>query len=49
MLQTGQPYGSEGRTADRIVDIMNATGKRQQPFTYGSLPGSKDYYFVAGK
>jgi hypothetical protein len=29
-------------------EVMNATGKRQQPFTSGSLPGSTDYYFVAG-
>ncbi|MGL1456366.1 hypothetical protein ACSTIV_00090, partial [Vibrio parahaemolyticus] len=28
-------------------DVMTATGKRQQPFSYGSLPGSEDYYFVA--
>jgi uncharacterized caspase-like protein len=43
-----------GREVRRVFDyvreeVMNATGKRQQPFTYGSLPGSKDYYFVAGK
>jgi len=43
-----------GREVRRLFDyvredVMNATGKRQQPFTYGSLPGSRDYYFVAGK
>lgn len=27
-------------------DVMDATGKRQQPFTYGSLPGRQDFYFV---
>jgi tetratricopeptide (TPR) repeat protein len=43
-----------GREVRRMFDyvreeVTKATGKRQQPFTYGSLPGSKDYYFVAGK
>jgi uncharacterized caspase-like protein len=28
-------------------DVLDATNKRQQPFTYGSLPGRKDFYFVA--
>ena len=28
-------------------DVLEATNKRQQPFTYGSLPGRKDFYFVA--
>jgi hypothetical protein len=30
-------------------DVMDATGRRQQPFTYGSLPGRRDFFFVAGK
>jgi tetratricopeptide (TPR) repeat protein len=30
-------------------DVLNATGQRQQPYTYGSLPGSRDFFFVAGK
>jgi uncharacterized caspase-like protein len=30
-------------------DVMEATQRRQQPFTYGSLPGGEDFYFVAGK
>jgi tetratricopeptide (TPR) repeat protein len=43
-----------GREVRRLFDyvredVMNATGRRQQPFTYGSLPGSKDFFFVAGK
>jgi tetratricopeptide (TPR) repeat protein len=43
-----------GREVRRVFDyvreeVMNATGKRQQPFTYGSLPGSRDFFFVAGK
>lgn len=28
-------------------DVLTATGKRQQPFAYGSLSGSEDYYFAA--
>lgn len=27
-------------------DVMAATQRRQQPFTYGSLPGSEDFYFT---
>jgi tetratricopeptide (TPR) repeat protein len=27
-------------------DVMDATGGRQEPFTYGSLPGREDFYFV---
>jgi tetratricopeptide (TPR) repeat protein len=29
-------------------DVWNATNRRQQPFSYGSLPGREDFYFVAG-
>jgi hypothetical protein len=29
-------------------EVMNATGRRQQPFTYGSLPAVRDYFFLAG-
>jgi tetratricopeptide (TPR) repeat protein len=28
-------------------DVMEATAGRQEPYTYGSLPGSEDFYFVA--
>jgi tetratricopeptide (TPR) repeat protein len=28
-------------------DVMDATRKKQQPFSYGSLSGSEDYYFIA--
>jgi tetratricopeptide (TPR) repeat protein len=43
-----------GREVRRLFDyvrdeVMDATGKRQQPFTYGSLPGKRDFYFVAGR
>ena len=27
-------------------DVMAATDRHQQPFTYGSVPGSEDFYFV---
>lgn len=27
-------------------DVMAATDRRQQPFSYGSVPGSEDFYFV---
>jgi uncharacterized caspase-like protein len=30
-------------------DVWKATNKQQQPFTYGSLPGREDFYFVAEK
>jgi tetratricopeptide (TPR) repeat protein len=30
-------------------DVLEATSKRQQPYTYGSLPASRDFFFVAGK
>ncbi|MFO1183521.1 MAG: caspase family protein [Bauldia sp.] len=26
-------------------DVLEATGQRQEPFTYGSLPGRQDFYF----
>jgi uncharacterized caspase-like protein len=43
-----------GREVRRLFDdvrddVIDATGGRQHPFTYGSLPGRKDFYFVAGK
>ena len=27
-------------------DVMEATAGRQEPFTYGSLPGREDFFFV---
>lgn len=30
-------------------DVMDATSRRQQPFSYGSLSGRDDFYFVAAK
>jgi Caspase domain len=28
-------------------DVLQATNNRQQPFSYGSVPGRQDFYFVA--
>ena len=28
-------------------DVMEATAGRQEPYTYGSLPGREDFFFVA--
>jgi hypothetical protein len=41
-----------GREVRRLFDyvrddVLEATNNRQQPFTYGSLPGRRDFYFVA--
>lgn len=30
-------------------DVMEATAGRQEPYTYGSLPGREDFFFVAGR
>lgn len=30
-------------------DVMAATGRQQQPFSYGSVPGSEDFYFLSKK
>ena len=30
-------------------DVMDTTAGRQEPFTYGSLPGREDFYFVSAK
>ncbi|MDP4360427.1 hypothetical protein QR510_27740 [Escherichia coli] len=30
-------------------DVMDATAQKQQPFSYGSLSGRQDFYFVAAK
>jgi hypothetical protein len=29
--------------------VTDATSRKQQPFSYGSISGRKDFYFVAGK
>jgi len=28
-------------------DVMDMTGRRQQPYSYGSVPGRQDFYFVS--
>jgi hypothetical protein len=39
-----------GREVQRMFDdVLKATGKRQQPYKYGSLTGERDFFFVAGK
>jgi uncharacterized caspase-like protein len=30
-------------------DVIETTRRRQQPFTYGSLPGRRDFFFVSAK
>jgi uncharacterized caspase-like protein len=35
--------------ADVRDDVLDATDSHQQPYTYGSLPGRREFYFVAGK
>jgi hypothetical protein len=30
-------------------DVIEATAGRQEPYTYGSLPGKEDFFFVAVK
>jgi uncharacterized caspase-like protein len=30
-------------------DVMTATRRQQQPFTYGSLPGSEDFFFLTAE
>jgi tetratricopeptide (TPR) repeat protein len=40
--------GVEINKVFRLVrdDVMEATAGRQEPYTYGSLPGSQDFFFV---
>ena len=35
------------RNAHDGNDVMASTGRKQEPFVYGSLPG-EDFFFVAG-
>ena len=30
-------------------DVLAATNRRQQPFSYGSVPGRQDFFFVAAR
>lgn len=40
--------GVEINKVFRLVrdDVMEATAGRQEPYTYGSLPGKEDFFFV---
>jgi uncharacterized caspase-like protein len=40
--------GVEINKVFRLVsgDVMEATAGRQEPYTYGSLPGEEDFFFV---
>jgi hypothetical protein len=43
-----------GREVRRLFDyvrddVVQATRRRQQPYTYGSLPGAQDFFFVSAK
>ena len=51
MLQRIATPGVEISKIFRLVrdDVMEATAGRQEPFVYGSLPGSENFYFVAAK
>src|SRR6185369_5093937 len=40
-----------GVEVDRVLrlvhdDVLDATGKKQEPFVYGALPGRQSFYFV---
>ena len=51
ILQRIATPGVEIGKVFRLVrdDVMEATAGRQEPFVYGSLPGSEDFYFVTTK
>jgi tetratricopeptide (TPR) repeat protein len=51
MIQRIATPGVEINKIFRLVrdDVMEATAGRQEPYTYGSLPGKEDFFFVAGK
>jgi cyclase len=50
VARLGTPGLEVRRLFDTVRDdVLEATGRRQQPFTYQSLPGQKDFYFVSAK
>lgn len=51
LVQRVATPGVEINKIFRLVrdDVMEATAGRQEPYTYGSLPGKEDFFFVAGK
>jgi uncharacterized caspase-like protein len=49
-MQLKMPGREVRRMFDYVSDeVIEATGKRQQPFMYGRLPASRDCFFVAGR
>ena len=48
MVQRIATPGVELNKVFRLVrdDVMESTGGRQEPYTYGSLPGKEDFFFV---
>jgi uncharacterized caspase-like protein len=51
LMQRLATPGVEINKIFRLVrdDVMEATAGRQEPFTYGSLPGREDFFLVAAK
>lgn len=51
LVQRMATPGVEINKIFRLVrdDVMEATGGRQEPYTYGSLPGKEDFFFVSAK
>jgi uncharacterized caspase-like protein len=49
MVQRLATPGVEINKLFRLVrdDVMEATAGRQEPYTYGSLPGREDFFFVS--
>jgi tetratricopeptide (TPR) repeat protein len=49
MVQRIATPGVEINKVFRLVrdDVMEATAGRQEPYTYGSLPGKEDFFFVS--
>ncbi|WP_315838388.1 caspase family protein [Bradyrhizobium prioriisuperbiae] len=50
-IKNVQVPGLEVRRMFDVVrdDVMDITGRRQQPFSYGSVSGRQDFYFVAAQ
>lgn len=50
-IRNVQVPGLEVRRMFDVVrdDVMDMTGRRQQPFSYGSVSGRQDFYFVAAQ
>jgi tetratricopeptide (TPR) repeat protein len=51
-VAVAQRLGTPGVEINKLFrlvrdDVMEATAGRQEPYTYGSLPGKEDFFFVA--